>query len=76
MKGMEIDQNEKEMIISQTQASVSSGPVNQSKYSILMKLNVILIFETTVLPVVLYGCETWSLTLREECRQGYLKTRS
>jgi hypothetical protein len=20
------------------------------------------------LPVVLYGCETWSLTLREECR--------
>jgi hypothetical protein len=23
---------------------------------------------TAVLPVVLYGCETWSLTLREECR--------
>ena len=22
----------------------------------------------TILPVVLYGCETWSLTLREECR--------
>jgi hypothetical protein len=21
-----------------------------------------------ILPVVLYGCETWSLTLREECR--------
>jgi hypothetical protein len=20
------------------------------------------------MPVVLYGCETWSLTLREECR--------
>jgi hypothetical protein len=24
------------------------------------------IYETIILPVVLYGCETWSLTLREE----------
>jgi hypothetical protein len=23
--------------------------------------------KTAVLPVVVYGCETWSLTLREEC---------
>jgi hypothetical protein len=23
---------------------------------------------TIILPVVLYGCETWSFTLREECR--------
>ena len=26
------------------------------------------IYRTIVLPVVLYGCETWSLTLREERR--------
>ena len=26
------------------------------------------IFRTIILPVVLYGCETWSLTLREERR--------
>jgi hypothetical protein len=26
------------------------------------------IFGTEILPVVLYGCETWSLTLREEHR--------
>jgi hypothetical protein len=26
------------------------------------------IYRTVILPVVLYGCETWSLTLREECR--------
>jgi sorting nexin-29 len=26
------------------------------------------IYETIILPVVLYGCETWSLTLREEHR--------
>ena len=24
-------------------------------------------FKTIILPVVLYGCETWFLTLREEC---------
>jgi hypothetical protein len=26
------------------------------------------IYRTIILPVVLYGCETWSLTLREELR--------
>jgi hypothetical protein len=25
------------------------------------------IYKTIILPVILYGCETWSLTLREEC---------
>jgi hypothetical protein len=28
------------------------------------------IHKMIILPVVLYGCETWSLTLREEHRQG------
>jgi hypothetical protein len=27
------------------------------------------IYKTIILPVVLYGCKTWSLTLREEHRQ-------
>jgi hypothetical protein len=26
------------------------------------------LFKIITLPVVLYGCEAWSLTLREECR--------
>jgi hypothetical protein len=26
------------------------------------------IYKTIILPVMLYGCETWSLTLREEHR--------
>jgi hypothetical protein len=26
------------------------------------------IYKTVILPVVLYGCETWSLTLKEEHR--------
>jgi hypothetical protein len=29
----------------------------------------------SVLPVVLYGCETWSLTLREEQRQKVFENR-
>jgi hypothetical protein len=31
--------------------------------------------ETVVLPVVLYGCETWSVTLREERRVRELENR-
>jgi hypothetical protein len=30
---------------------------------------------TTILPVVLYGCETWSLTLREEHRLSVIENR-
>ena len=33
------------------------------------------IYKTIILPVVLYGCETWSLTLREECRLRVFKNR-
>jgi hypothetical protein len=31
--------------------------------------------ETMILPVVLYGCETWSLTLREEHRLRVCENR-
>jgi hypothetical protein len=34
----------------------------------LKKINVIFSVQTMISPVVLYGCETWSLTLREEHR--------
>jgi len=36
--------------------------------SLLSKNIKIKIHRNIILPVVLYGCETWSLTLREECR--------
>jgi hypothetical protein len=36
--------------------------------SLLSKSVKIKIYRTIILPVVLYGCESWSLTLREECR--------
>jgi hypothetical protein len=32
------------------------------------------IYKTVILPVVLYGCETWSLTLREGHRLRVLRT--
>jgi hypothetical protein len=33
------------------------------------------IYKTTILPVVLYGCETWSVTLREEHRLRVFENR-
>ena len=33
------------------------------------------IYKTIILPVVLYGCATWSLTLREECRLRVFENR-
>jgi hypothetical protein len=35
----------------------------------------IVICKTIILPVVLYGCETWSLTLREEHRLSVFENR-
>jgi len=33
------------------------------------------IYRTIILPIVVYGCETWSLTLREECRLRVFENR-
>jgi hypothetical protein len=35
----------------------------------------IIIYKTIILPAVLYGCETWSLTLREEHRLRVFENR-
>jgi hypothetical protein len=32
-------------------------------------------YGTIILPIVLYGCETWPLTLRKECRLRVLERR-
>ena len=42
------------------------APKNLLYSSFLFKNIKIKMYRTTILPVVLYGCETWSLTLREE----------
>jgi len=43
--------------------------------SLLSKNIKIKIYRTVILPVVLYGCETWSLTLREERRLRVFESR-
>ena len=43
--------------------------------SLLSKNLKIKIYRTLILPVVLYGCETWSLTLREERRLRVFENR-
>ena len=44
--------------------------------AVLLHKNInIKIYGTIILPVVLYGCETWSLTLREERRLRVFENR-
>jgi hypothetical protein len=40
-----------------------------------MKFVKMKIYGTVILPVVLYGCETWPLTLREKHRLGVFESR-
>ena len=42
---------------------------------LLSKITKIKIYRTIVLPLVLCGCETWSLTLREELRLRVFEDR-
>jgi hypothetical protein len=50
------------------------GP-EPSVFSSAVKIHKIRIHKTIILPVVLYGCETWSLTLREEHRLKVFENR-
>ena len=43
-------------------------------YMLSKNLN-IKIYRTIILPVALYGCETWSLTLREQSRLRVFENR-
>jgi hypothetical protein len=43
--------------------------------SLLSKNTEIKIYRTIILPVVLYGCETWSFTLRKEHRLRVFENR-
>jgi hypothetical protein len=48
---------------------------NLLSYRLLSKNLKIKIYRTIILPVVLYGCEAWSLTLREERRLRVFENR-
>ena len=47
----------------------------QVSSSLLSKKLKIKIYRTIILPVVLYGCENWSLTMREERRLRVFENR-
>jgi hypothetical protein len=44
-------------------------------FSLLSKNTKIEIYRIVILPVILYGCETWSLTLRKEHRLSVFENR-
>jgi hypothetical protein len=48
---------------------------NLSSFSLLSKNVKIKIYRIIILPVVLYGCQSWSLTFREECRLRVFENR-
>jgi hypothetical protein len=48
---------------------------NLLSYRLLSKNLKIRIYRTIILPVVLYGCKTWSLTLKEERKLGLFENR-
>ena len=48
---------------------------NLLSFSLLSKNLKVKIYRTIFLPVVLYGFETWSLTMREECRLRVFENR-
>ncbi|KAJ4438944.1 hypothetical protein ANN_14898 [Periplaneta americana] len=49
--------------------------VNPEKTNLLSKNLKVRIYKTVILPVVLYGCETWTLTLREEHRLSVFENK-
>jgi vacuolar-type H+-ATPase subunit D/Vma8 len=49
--------------------------VNLLSSHLISKNRKINLYETVILPVVLYGCESWYLTLREEHRLRVFENR-
>jgi hypothetical protein len=49
--------------------------IERLQYYIFIARIAVRIYKTIILPVVLYGCETWSLTLREEHRLRVFENR-
>jgi hypothetical protein len=61
-------------VITSTILEVSVLVLLMGFISAIKKLK-IRIFKTIILPVILYGCETWSLALREEHRLRVFENR-
>ena len=58
--------------------NTGEGRGDRCFYAIVIQLSKnlkIMMYRTIILPVVLYGCETWSLTLKEELRLRVFENR-
>ena len=71
-KYLETTQTNQNSIQEEIKKKVSSGNacyhlVQNLSTSFLSKNSEIKVYRTIIMPIVLYGCETWLLTLREEC---------
>jgi hypothetical protein len=71
------DQN---CILEEIKSRLNSGMLATIRFSLLssrlLYRNIkVKIHKTIILPVVLYGCETWSLTLREEHRLRVIENK-
>jgi hypothetical protein len=69
------------LIQEETKRGLNSGnacydPIqNLLSSSRLLSTNVVRIYKTIMLPTVLYGCETWSLTVREDHKLRVIENR-
>jgi hypothetical protein len=59
----------------EVKSTLNSGNACYHSVRLISKNLKIKIYETVIMPVVLYGCETWSLTLREEHRLRVFENR-
>jgi hypothetical protein len=81
LKYLETAKTNKNLIHDEIKSRLNSGnacchSVQNLLSSCLLPKNVkIRIHKTIILPVVLYGCETWSLTLNEEYRMKVFENR-
>jgi hypothetical protein len=80
-KSPDRDEIAAELIQEESKKRLNSGNAcyhsvqNLLSSSLLSRIIKIRIYKTTILPVVLYVCETWSLTLREEHRLRVFESR-
>jgi hypothetical protein len=74
---IQIAQNQPDLFRAHQCTPASSWPLSAQLYLFTNKReqNIVKTHKNIILPVVLYGCETWSLTLREEHRLRVFENR-
>jgi hypothetical protein len=75
-KYLETTLTDKNYVHEEIKSRLNSGNACYHSVQSLLSRNVkVQIYKTIILPVVLYGCETWYLTLKEEHRLRVFENR-